>query len=105
MTTDDRGLTAQSTCAALTIQQASTLMTIPVSTHQTWSVDARTLVLDDQRTRQPPAGKARRTRSEGDHPLPAVPGTDAIVTRTKFRPVDLPCMRMTFAPPWGRVGG
>ena len=36
MTTDDRGSTAQSTCAALTIQQASTLLTVPVSTLRSW---------------------------------------------------------------------
>ena len=36
MTTDDRGPTAQSTCAALTIQQASTLLTVPVSTLRSW---------------------------------------------------------------------
>jgi MerR family transcriptional regulator, light-induced transcriptional regulator len=36
VTTDDRELTAQSTCAALTIQQASTLMTVPVSTLRSW---------------------------------------------------------------------
>jgi len=36
MTTDDCGSTAQSTCAALTIQQASTLMAVPVSTLRSW---------------------------------------------------------------------
>jgi methanogenic corrinoid protein MtbC1 len=36
VTTDDRGSTGQSTCAALTIQQASTLLTVPVSTLRSW---------------------------------------------------------------------
>jgi MerR family transcriptional regulator, light-induced transcriptional regulator len=36
VTTDDRASTAQSTCAALTIQQASTLLTVPVSTLRSW---------------------------------------------------------------------
>jgi hypothetical protein len=67
VTTDDHGSTARSTCAALMIQQASTLLTIPVSTHKTWSSTLASLVLDDRRTRQPPAGKARRTRSDGGH--------------------------------------
>ena len=48
------------------------------------------LVPDGERTRQPPAGNARRTLSEGDHRYPAVPGTNAISIRTKLRPVDLP---------------
>ena len=67
MTTDDCGSTAQSTCAALMIQQAGTLLTIPVSTHQTWSVDAR--VLGPRRPADAPApgGQGRRTRSEGGH--------------------------------------
>jgi hypothetical protein len=39
------------------------------------------LVLDDRRSRQPWAGKARRTRSDGGHPLPTVLGTDDIVTQ------------------------
>ena len=66
-------------------------------TYQMPPVDARVLgpwssVLGPRRKNAPwpTAGKARHTRSEGGRPLPAVPGTDAIVTRTKLRPVTSP---------------
>jgi hypothetical protein len=47
------------------------------------------LVPDDERTRQPPRATPDAPSAKETTRYPAVPGTDDIVNRTKFRPVDL----------------